>query len=508
MKYLDKIKPLKELAGVLERERRAGRKVVHCHGVFDLVHIGHVRHLERAKAFGDILVITLTPDQHVNKGPHRPIFNQNLRAEAVAALSCTDYVAVNEWPTAVETLRLLKPDFYVKGSDYKNPETDVTGGIIREREAVESGGGKLVFTDDIMFSSTHLINANLNSFPQETRAWLGEFSQRYSLDDLRGFIEQVKKLNVLVVGEGIIDEYQYCQAIGKSGKEPILAVKHESTERFAGGTLAVANHISNFAGKVGLVTFLGDRNREEDFIREHLDGRIDAHFLTRTDSPTIIKRRYIESYFFSKLMAVYEINDDALEPQDDKILCSTLHEQVEKYDVVVVVDYGHSMMSNGAIDIVCRESRFLAVNAQANAGNMGYHTISTYPRMDFACMTDGEIRQEERDRRGPITPIVQRVADRLRCGRMVVTRGSKGCLAYSRGEGFFDVPAFGGKVVDRMGAGDSFLSLTAPCAALGIPMEVTAFLGNIMGAQAVATVGHRKSVDKAAVIKNIESLLK
>ena len=83
----NKIKGLEELATALAALRAAGKKIVHCHGVFDLLHIGHIKHLEAARQYGDVLIVTLTPDRFVNKGPHRPAFPERLRAEALASLA-------------------------------------------------------------------------------------------------------------------------------------------------------------------------------------------------------------------------------------------------------------------------------------------------------------------------------------------------------------------------------------------------------------------------------------
>src|SRR5437868_1651762 len=104
----EKILPITELATRLGRERAAGRRIALCHGVFDLLHIGHILHFERARPMADVLVVTVTPDRFVNKGPSRPAFPERLRAQAIAALGCVDLVAINEWPTAVETIGLLK----------------------------------------------------------------------------------------------------------------------------------------------------------------------------------------------------------------------------------------------------------------------------------------------------------------------------------------------------------------------------------------------------------------
>ena len=506
MRRNDKIKAVEELAEVLT-PLRANKKIVLCHGDFDLLHIGHIRHFEQAKKLGDVLVVTITPDKYVNKGPHRPVFNENLRAEAIAALDCVDYVAINKWPMAVETIQFLQPDFYVKGSEGRETEKDRTGGITLEEAAIKSVGGKLAFTDDIRFSSSSLINRYFPAFSKEVTDYLIGFSTRYCADDVLQYLESAQSLKVLVVGEAIIDEYQYCEAIGKSSKEPMLAVKYLSTEKFAGGILAVSNHVANFCDQVGLVTFLGAENSQEDFINEKLNSKIEKIFLYRRNSPTIVKRRFIESYFFTKLMEVYEMNDGVLDEADNEMLCATLSDQLSRYDVVIVVDFGHGMLSREAIDILCRKARFLTVNAQSNAGNLGYHTISKYPRADYVCMAENEVRLEARDRRGDLREMIIDVSRKLACGRVVVTRGKRGCLCYSEDESFFEVPAFAGQVVDRMGAGDAFLSLTALCVAQKAPMEVVGFIGNAVGAQAVATVGHRRPIERVPLFKQIESLL-
>jgi rfaE bifunctional protein nucleotidyltransferase chain/domain len=141
--------------------------VVLCHGVFDLLHIGHIKYFKEAKSMGDILVVTITPDRYVNKGPGRPAFNEKHRAEAIAALDIVDYVAINEWPTAIETIKLLKPDIYVKGPDYKDYKDDVTGSIKFEEDAVKSVDGEIAFTSDITFSSSSLINERISLLSED-----------------------------------------------------------------------------------------------------------------------------------------------------------------------------------------------------------------------------------------------------------------------------------------------------------------------------------------------------
>ena len=152
-----KIMDLDELAVIVRQLKSEGKKIVHCHGCFDLMHPGHIKYFQAAKRMGDILVVTLTKDIYVDKGPGRPVYNETLRAESIAALECVDYVAINKWQTAEETLRLLYPDIYVKGQEFEKLK-DKTGKIQKEGAIAKELGIELRFTHEIVFSSTELIN--------------------------------------------------------------------------------------------------------------------------------------------------------------------------------------------------------------------------------------------------------------------------------------------------------------------------------------------------------------
>jgi len=154
---LGKVLDINLLARNLQKLKSEGRKIVLCHGCFDLMHPGHIKHFQAAKEMGDCLVVTVTADIYIDKGPDRPVFNQDLRIASIAALECVDFAAINKWPTAEETLRLLKPDIYVKGQEFEKGE-DKTGKIQRELKIVEEIGCKMRFTHEVVFSSTALLN--------------------------------------------------------------------------------------------------------------------------------------------------------------------------------------------------------------------------------------------------------------------------------------------------------------------------------------------------------------
>lgn len=501
-----KIKDLDELSAALPA-LRDGRVVVHCHGVFDLLHIGHIRHFAEARKAGDLLIVSLTPDRFVNKGPHRPVFTESLRAEAIASLECVDYVTINKWPTAVEAIQLIKPDRYAKGADYKDAAADHTGGITLERKSVEAVGGELIFTDEIAFSSSHLLNRHLPVFSADVNQFLAVFREQYPAGHVIEVLNRARDLKVLVVGEAIIDEYQYCETLGKSGKEPILAAQYVRSEKYIGGSLAVANHAAACSAAVTVVTLIGTEDSHEELIRSKLSSNVVPEFIRMLGAPTLVKRRFVETYPFQKLFEVYVMDEAAAEARSADV-CATLERLVPEFDVVVVADYGHGMLDADAVRVLCERSRFLAVNVQVNAGNHGFNTISKFRRADFVSLSEKEIRLEARNPSGDLRHIVQSVADELGCRNVLITRGAKGCLCYGAGAGFFEVPGFAIRTVDRVGAGDAVFAVASLCAALDAHAEVLGLLGNAVGTQAVGIVGNERFIERAPLVKHIEALLK
>ncbi|MCB9554709.1 MAG: hypothetical protein H6707_01315 [Deltaproteobacteria bacterium] len=337
--------------------------------------------------------------------------------------------------------------------------------------------------------------------------YLADFRQRNKAATVLARIAESKRARVLVVGEAIIDEYRYCTAIGKSSKEPTLVVKALSIERFAGGSLAIANHLAAFCDRVTLLTYLGSQNPQELFIRSALRANVQPHFVFRPDAPTIVKRRFIDDYFFHKLFEVYEINDDMLaQPQEDE-LQGEIERLAGAHDLVVVCDFGHGMLSDSSIGLLRQRSAFMTANAQSNAGNLGYHTISKYAGADYVSTSTNEILLESRDRHADLEQVMPQVAERLGLPRLAVTRGVNGSLCYGASEGFVKTPAFADNVVDRVGAGDAFFSITSLLVGMKTPLEIAAFVGNVAGAQAVATVGNRRSVDRGVLLEQVEALL-
>ncbi len=145
----EKIREREELYRIIQDLKSKGKRVVFTNGCFDLLHVGHIRYLEKARSLGDVLVVGLNTDRSVQtiKGPNRPIVPEEERAEILSGLWCVDYVTLFDEPTPLELIASLRPDVLVKGGDWSK-ET-VVG-----REVVEESGGEVILLPFVEGSSS------------------------------------------------------------------------------------------------------------------------------------------------------------------------------------------------------------------------------------------------------------------------------------------------------------------------------------------------------------------
>mgnify|MGYP001993448255 CR=1 FL=1 len=505
---------IEEVDALRDRYRDQGKIVVHCHGVFDLVHLGHLRHLEQAKKEGDVLFVSITEDKFVNKGPHRPVFGEQLRAEMLEGLAVVDHVVVSRAPSGVDVIERLQPDIYVKGEEYAATEDDVTQNINKEVSAVEAYGGQVVFTHDVTFSSSQLLNLSFDVFPPETKQYLNRLRDEYTAEQIFDTLGQVNELKVAVIGDAIIDRYTYVTPMGKSAKGSFITVKRHYADEQAGGAIAVAGHVGQFVSDVRLVTGLGGDpkygDNYESFIREKLVNTVTPEFFHMADNPTLVKERFIDPEM-NKLFEVYFIEDGLLQRNwHDEAAVAWLEENIGDYDVVIVPDYGNGFITDSMVNVICDKSKFLAVNTQLNSGNQGYHAITRYSRADFVALNEPELRLGCHAPLSPLDELAMSMSERLGTKYLSVTQGPKGVMTVDHEEHGRPsiVPALATKVVDRVGAGDAFLSLAAICHGAGVDPELASFLGSVSAALDVQIIGNSEPIDPIALHKYIVSLLK
>jgi bifunctional ADP-heptose synthase (sugar kinase/adenylyltransferase) len=247
----------------------------------------------------------------------------------------------------------------------------------------------------------------------------------------------------------------------------------------------------------------------EDFIRKHLAPSVELSVIYRPQGPTVQKTRFVEPTYVRKLFEVYHMDDQPLpqELQDD--FHEQLRNKIRDADVVIVNDFGHGLIAPSTVEVLQTEARFLAVNAQSNAGNIGYNLISKYTRADLVCLDAMEARLAVHDKHASLTEVVAwRLPKVVDCPNVIVTHGRAGCFA-SDGQGeAIHIPAFNQAVVDTVGAGDAFFVIAAAMAAAGADCPTSGFMGNVAGAICIGIVGHRRYLNKLEIQRYVSTLLK
>lgn len=506
-----KIISKEEFAGHIRSDlKKENKKIALCHGVFDLVHPGHVIHLQQAKEMADVLVVSVTAAQYVRKGPGRPYFNDEMRMKFLAALECVDYVMLSEGYTVDDIIESVEPDYYVKGEEYAKAEDDVTGKIREENELVERHGGRLVFTTGEVFSSTKLINTAMSGLPDEVRLYMGNFKERHDMKEIRHYAEEAAKLKILVVGDVIIDKYTYCSVQGTMSKDMGYSARLAYSEEYLGGAVAIARHLSTFTEQVTLMSIIG--NEEEIRLRlfDELADRIQLKLGYSSVFPTIIKHRYLSSNEkreeYSKIFVINNIPEDMqYEEEVRKQFKQRLREKIAEYDAVFLCDFGHGLLDAETMRIVEENAKYLVLNCQTNSTNKGLNIITKYNRADAFSCDQQELKLAFPENALDEKTALKKLAKHLG-GDGWLTRGAKGAYEICNGK-IAECPAFTLQVKDTIGAGDSFFAAAGIFTAAGASTEIGTFTGNIGGALGANIVGNKEAVEKVNVLKYASTLM-
>lgn len=445
--------------------------IVLAHGCFDLLHAGHIDHLLEAKKLGDKLVVSVTADEHVRKGAWRPHYTAAQRATHLRCLGFVDKVIISGATTAVEIIETVKPDVYVKGIDYAGK---LDGALAEEIAAVNRCGGRFVPTKAPKHSSSRLLAAVQHG--DEVSRYLEAQRAKGAWARIETAFERARDLVVAFVGETIIDEYRYVSPLGKPSKEFVLAVAEDGDEVFEGGVVAAARHARNLC-KASVVTHQGGELRKTRFV-----GRDFGHKL-------------FEVYSAPRLTLGDDVRDRFLLDLEGSIRYS---------DLVVVFDFGHGLIDDAALRAL-DGAKFLAVNAQSNAGNQGYNSVMRYKGRGmcrYVCVDTQEARLALQSQRAKPGDCARYLGDDIG-GEVIVTAGRDGSY-WRNGR----VPPFLTSPRDTMGAGDAFLAVTAPLIAAGLSAEDAALVGNVAGAMKTEVMGHRAAIDADVLYQSVRSLLR
>ena len=200
-----------------------------------------------------------------------------------------------------------------------------------------------------------------------------------------------------------------------------------------------------------------------------------------------------------------QINDEILTKKQDRLFCNILKDKVPKYDLVIVSDYGHGMISKKGANLICKLSKYLALNAQINAANVGYHSMRNYKNINCVIINENEIRHEMRNRNDKLETLMRRLSFKHNIENLIVTKGAQGSILYNKKNKKINYcGAYAKVVVDKIGAGDAMLSIVALCLKCGFDRDLALIIASLAAAQSVETIGNKESINKTQILKTLE----
>lgn len=331
---------------------------------------------------------------------------------------------------------------------------------------------------------------------------LDNVKRDYSLERIKEIICKFKGIKTLIIGDTIIDEYHFTSPKGRAIKDPILSVDYIKYERYAGGILAIANHVSNFVDEVMCVTVLGDIEDNKDFIIDTINKNIKLKFFIKENSPTTLKKRYLNIVRNEKLFKVEHINDTFISKELEREFINFLEQELPKYDLVLLGDFGHGLITDNVIKFLEEKSNYLAVNAQSNSANLGFNYVTKYNSPTFLSMDIQELQYAVSDRFNEVTLLMNKLYEQSGFNKFLVTMGIDGSGYFNGGKQTF-FPAFNTRPQDTVGAGDAVFSISSLFAYCKHD-NLIPFIANCVGGIAVGYMGNKEYITEDKLLEFIE----
>jgi rfaE bifunctional protein kinase chain/domain/rfaE bifunctional protein nucleotidyltransferase chain/domain len=452
-KYKYKIQSAKE---IYKKLKKIKSKVILCHGNFDVVHPGHLRHLANAKLKADILVVSITKDKYITKGTYRPHVPENLRALNLAAFEMVDYVIIDQEAKPLKLLQKLKPNFFAKGFEYSGKA--MPAATKEEMNVLKSFGGKLIFTPgDIVYSSTKIINELSPEIKLEKLLDLMSINN-IDFKSLKNTISDFSNLEVSVIGDTIVDIYTYCSLIGGQIKTPTLSVLKNDVKKFVGGAAVVALHLKAAGAKVKFFTVMGNDPLQKFVVRELKKNKIEVNVILDGTRPTTSKNVFISNNY--RLLKVDDLDNQPI----NQTTLNYLKEKLKKInsDAVIFSDFRHGIFNKkNIIELknLLGKKIFKVADSQV-ASRWG--NISEFVNFDLITPNEREARFSLAQQDTSISYLSRVLIKECKPKNLILKLGDKGifsCPVRAKKENQpFTIPSFSNNIVDAVGAGDALLA--------------------------------------------------
>ena len=502
-KYSFKVKTIKSIKPLLKEFPRK-KKVILCHGVFDVVHPGHLRHLAYAKTKADILVISITADKYITKGTYRPHVPQKLRALNLAAFEMVDYVIIDDNSTPHNLLKKIKPDFFAKGFEYT--AKGLPKATEAENKTLASYGGKLIFTPgDVVYSSSKFLNLALPNLDYEKLILLMK-TNNLKFSDLKSYLKKIDKLSVHVVGDTIIDSYSRTSFIGGQTKTPTFSVLFNKKEDYTGGAAIVALHLKAAGAKVTFSTVIGDDELGKNVLRELKKNKIKVNPYYDNNRPTTNKNTFISSGY--RLLKVDTLDNTPI--SEDTI--EKIGKQIKKNnsDIIIFSDFRHGIFHRNSTEKFCNyisKKTFKIADSQV-ASRWG--NITEFKNFDLITPNEKEARFSLADQDSTVGGLAGRLKIKTNYKNIILKLGSRGivcCSGTGRGAEIYSIGSFTDNVLDAVGSGDALLAYSSLILKATNSIVAAGIIGSIAAACECEIDGN-KPINVDLVLQKIDSIEK
>lgn len=477
------------------KKKHNKKKIGLCHGAFDIVHYGHLKHIEIAKKNVDILVVSITGDEFITKGPNNPYNNENKRAHFLKYIKDIDYIYIDHNTTAENLISILKPDLYFKGRDYS--KKDISENLDKEIKILKKNKGKLFITKSKLLSSTKIINNFFSNYSENQNLFLRKIS-KYPFEKIYKHINEILKFEITIIGDVILDQYVSCELSGITTKDPAISTVKVKDDTFPGGVLSMAMILSKFVKRVNLITYGTSKE-----IKSYLKNYKNIKLINLNNRIKIQKKtRFLNSNRFEKLLQVSNFKKIN---QDIKIKNNLLKNFLKKNKHVIIADFGIGMFEGKLLKEINKAKSKKYINVQTNSLNFGENLFSKYTNCSYICL---DKKEWELVVKKTITINDAHIVNNFFNKKTIkaITIGKKGS-ALIKNNKKYSSPVFTDKTVDTTGCGDAFFCITSLLCMTNIDENIIPFLGNIYAGMHGQNLGNSKIIDRIEFLKYIKTII-